>query len=149
MSCTLIYCAYLGSWYVQNLKLYNVNGWISWSRMWEVVKHVFIIPLGVQKGLLMSWKRNRKKTICSWKNRQTQFNEQWKSMKAKNGPFSPCSFSGTDQIYFIDFQCSLSCVCLFFGCALFSYFLISALLLYFISNCDCSEMGFDGRILAQ
>lgn len=108
-----------------------MNGWISCNRMWEVIKYVLIIPLGLQKGLLRSWKRNIKKMIRPRKNRRTQLSEQWKSMKAKNGPFSPRSFSGTDQFYFIDFQCSLSCVRLFFSCAPFSIFFSFTLVFYF------------------
>lgn len=124
---------------------HRVNGWISCNRMWESLSMCSWYLWDCQKACL-----GVEKEIENDANMKEQANTaRWavEINEGKTGPFSPRSFSGTDQLYFIDFRCSLSCVFLCFGCALFSIF--SASLLCFILHCGCSEVGFDGRVLAQ
>lgn len=62
---------------------HRMKGWISCNRMWEVIKHVLMIPLGLPKGLLRSWKRNRK--WCkhertgkyNWMSSENQWRQNW------------------------------------------------------------------------
>ena len=131
MSYTLVYCAYLGSCYVQNLKLYNVNGWISCSRMWEVVKHVFIIPLGVQKGLPTSWKRNRKRYALerTGKHSSMSTENQWsksglslKMNKVKMDHFLPSLIFTAHWIVFACFLVVLFLLFSFFSFTFVFYF---------------------------
>lgn len=117
-----------------------MNGWISCSKIWGVVKHVLIIPLGLSKKACLGVKkeilvgRNWYKLQRIGEHNSMSSENQWRQ---KWSIFTSFIFR-TDQFYFIDFQCSLSCVFLFFSCALFSIFFAS--LLCFILNCCCSEV---------
>lgn len=115
--------------------------------MWEVIKHVLIrTHLGVAKDLLRSWKRNKKENDTTSKEEANTTRWAVKINESKVVHFHLIHFQGQTSFSSLIFS-ALWVVSSFFWLCSVLYF--SASFLCFILNCDCSEMGFDGRVLAQ